>query len=157
MVQVIGEDPLNLARAVGTRYALGIIAAEGKGRCVISHAAIAPGQIIEVAPTLVFEKAERERIDGTTLANYYFNLGRTDRGQDMSEFRGCIPLGASALCNHSPQPNAECVVVSSDAGFFFVLSSLRDIVPGEEICIEYRDPWFEPEPPVFVHDMPVAP
>jgi hypothetical protein len=121
--------------------------AEGKGRCLVAGGAIPAGELIEVAPTLIIDRAERDHVDRTTLTDYYFNLGRTTARTDLHNFDGCLALGVATLCNHSPDPNAECVVLSTDEGFFFLLSSLRTIAQGEEICIRYRDPWFEYRPP----------
>jgi len=93
---------------------------------------------------LIIPRDERELVDRTIVVNYYFNLGREDAEIDMNQFEACIPLGSAALCNHSSDPNAKCIVISGLSGYFFVLTSLKEISPGEEICTKYTNLWFDP-------------
>jgi SET domain-containing protein len=51
---------------------------------------------------------------------------------------GAVGGNATAFINHSCAPNAFMRVVPGDKLVFF---ALRDIAPGEEITINYRDPY----------------
>jgi uncharacterized protein len=50
---------------------------------------------------------------------------------------GAVRGNATAFINHSCAPNAFMRVVAAEKVAFF---ALRDIEPGEEITIDYRDP-----------------
>ncbi|HZI20461.1 MAG TPA: SET domain-containing protein-lysine N-methyltransferase [Pyrinomonadaceae bacterium] len=50
---------------------------------------------------------------------------------------GAVGGDATAFINHSCEPNAFMRAVAADKVAFF---ALRDIEPGEEITIDYKDP-----------------
>jgi hypothetical protein len=51
---------------------------------------------------------------------------------------GAVGGDATAYINHSCEPNAFMRIVPGDKVAFF---ALRDITPGEEITMNYRDPY----------------
>jgi uncharacterized protein len=57
-------------------------------------------------------------------------------GEDLA-VDGAVGGDATAFINHSCEPNAFMRVVAAEQVAFF---ALRDIEPGEEITIDYRDP-----------------
>jgi SET domain-containing protein len=57
-------------------------------------------------------------------------------GEDTA-IDGAVGGDATAFINHSCEPNAFMRVVSDEKVAFF---ALRDISPGEEITMDYRDP-----------------
>jgi uncharacterized protein len=82
------------------------------------------GEIIEVAPLIVIPKSEIELIELTRLSQYYFL---------MKSGSIAIALGYGSLYNHSSDPNAEFKEVEGS----MVFSSLKGILRGEEITIDY--------------------
>lgn len=102
---------------------------------------IPQGAVIEVCPVLLFDKQQLPLMRQTVLDDYYFDWG--DDGEWYA-----LALGYGSLYNHSYEPNA-------DYGMDFEhntidVYALQDIVPGEEIFINYngsaddRSPvWFE--------------
>ncbi|HEX8203993.1 MAG TPA: SET domain-containing protein [Isosphaeraceae bacterium] len=109
---------------------------QGKGRGVFARRLIRKGAIIERVPVIVLPA--EEVVGGTTLANYSFQWGR---GQ------AALALGYGSLYNHSYRPNARYWDVGPQTKEF---TALRDIVPGEEITVNYHGKprsrsavWFE--------------
>ena len=108
---------------------------------VFAAAPIDAGAVIEICPVLLFPKAELASVRQTMLDDYYFDWG--DDGEWYA-----FALGYGSLYNHSYTPNA-------DYGMDFEnktidIYCLRDIAPGEEICINYNGSpddqsrvWFE--------------
>ncbi|MFN0014585.1 MAG: SET domain-containing protein [Saprospiraceae bacterium] len=111
------------------------------GMGVFAAGLIPEGAVIEVCPVLLFPMAELPAVRQTMLDDYYFDWG--DDGQWYA-----LALGYGSLYNHAYEPNA-------DYGMDFEnktidIYALRDIVPGEEIFINYNGSpenqekvWFE--------------
>lgn len=108
---------------------MGIGQTEGKGRGVFAWKHIPAGTLIDEAPVVVVPAAEIEHVRRTILRDYYFEWG-----PDESE--AALLLGTFALCNHSYQPNA--VYVRNPERMTISFFARRDIVPGEEITINYH-------------------
>ncbi len=108
----------------------------GKGRGVVATQDVPAGTEIVTCPVIVYDWTDAGRIEKTRLGDYNFRFG--ERSQ-----RSCIALGPIALCNHDDSPNAELVCREDEEAMSLV--AVRDIAPGEEICIRYRRPlWFTP-------------
>jgi SET domain-containing protein len=114
----------------------------GKGRGVFARRRIGRGEVIERSPVIVIPAAEWGRVESTVFFDYTFTWGRD--GQDAA-----VALGYGSLYNHSYAPNARYVPRVADQTI--EIRALRDIVPGEEITINYNgEPddrstlWFEP-------------
>lgn len=97
-----------------------------KGRGVFSEYKIREGEIIEIAPVLTFTKEDHEWISETKLGNYVFDWGKG----------GCaLALGCGSLYNHDINPNAEYCLYANK---IMQVIARRNIVPGEEITINYN-------------------
>ena len=104
-----------------------------KGRGVFAKEKILKDEIIEEAPVIVIDADQCEHIEKTNLSNYYFDWGQNDE-------QGAIVVGLCQLCNHSYLPNAQYFQDLNNTTFKFI--ALRDIEPGEEVCVNYN---FDPE------------
>ncbi len=94
-----------------------------KGRGLYAGRSMRSGQVLEVAPLLVYP---RRRVDGHTQRYvWYYGNGYA------------IPLGRMSLCNHSKKPNVEVVLDEETAAA--TLAALRAIAAGEELLIDYGD------------------
>lgn len=102
----------------------------GAGRGVFAKEGIASGTLIEACPVVALhDPKERARLRKTGLVNYYFLWGE-NRDQPA------ICLGWGSIYNHSYAPNARYEKVMEEGRMHFY--ALRDIVPGEEIVVNYN-------------------
>lgn len=111
------------------------------GTGVFAAEPIEAGAVIEICPVILFPKAQLDAVRQTVLDDYYFDWGEDDGWYAFA-------LGYGSLYNHSYAPNA-------DYGMDFEnktidIYCLRNIEPGEEICINYNGSpddrskvWFE--------------
>jgi SET domain-containing protein len=106
-----------------------------RGRGVFSARAVTAGDTIELCPVIVLPPADLPLIHRSALHDYYFLWGE---GRD----RAAIALGFGSLYNHSSRPNAE---IDMDLEMELIaIRCIRDILPGEEVTIDYQpDPDFE--------------
>jgi SET domain-containing protein len=113
-----------------------------KGRGVFAAGPIAPGELLEMAPTGELDRRDTDTILHTTLDDYYFAHPADPEG-------GLLVFGLSSLMNHAGRPNAETTARHARGiGWIVELRALRAIAPGEELTRRYScEPWFEPEPP----------
>lgn len=112
------------------------------GMGVFAAEPIPEGAVIEICPVLLFPKTQLAQVRQTVLDDYYF-----DWGDDGDWF--ALALGYGSLYNHSYEPNADYGMDFDNKTID--IYSLRDIEPGEEICINYNGApgdrtkvWFEP-------------
>ena len=105
----------------------------GRGRGVVALRGFSRGELVERAPVIVLAPADRERIQGTLLARYYFEWGD-------DEASAAIALGYGSLYNHSYDPNLRYEFFEQHLAIDFV--ALRDIAAGEELgdVSTLRDP-----------------
>ena len=117
------------------------VSVPGKGRGVRAVVAIARGEEMEVAPTILLSSEDCDRIEGIPLGDYYF-------AHPTNADDGLVVLGLASLCNHAENPNAEVRWhEDSGVGWLARLTALRAIGAGEEITRRYRcPPWFEVKP-----------
>lgn len=108
---------------------IGIGQTADKGRGVFAWKHIPAGTLIDEPPVVVVPAAEMEHLHRTILRDYYFEWG-------PGETEAALLLGTVALCNHSYQPNAVYIRNRERATIAFF--ARRDIVPGEEITINYH-------------------
>ena len=94
-----------------------------KGRGVFAKEFIRAGTTIERVPVLVVPIAD---IAASRLADYAFTWSRR---------RVALALGYGSLYNHSYTPNARYLEAGRSAQEFV---AIRDIVPGEEITVNYN-------------------
>ncbi len=93
------------------------------GRGVFALVPCLKGQVLDRGPVLLLPHDE---LDGTLLGWYVF-------AHDDEHLALC--LGHLSMTNHSMDPNAEVFI--SDDGSNYELTALRDILPNEEIFIDY--------------------
>lgn len=111
------------------------------GLGVFTKTHIPAQSIIEICPIIYLPPKDIPGVQKTELNNYYFEWDEDRKG-------GAIALGYGSIYNHSVEPNAY-YDVDSDNKQLYILA-FRNIVPGEEITINYNgDPdnkekvWFE--------------
>jgi uncharacterized protein len=109
-----------------------IAAAAGKGRGVFTRERIAAGTVVEVAPVVVMEKADRVHLDKTLLHDYIFEWG-------PEKDQCCMALGYIPLYNHSYTSNCEYFMDFEEATIF--VKTVRDIAAEEELTINYNGDW----------------
>ncbi len=114
---------------------------QGKGRGTVATQPIEKGQLIEAAPTCTLPPAQRQIIDTTTVAQYYFVRPSeySDINACKSQLNGYLVFGLCSLCNHSTHPNAVVKWVEGEDGLWAHLIALRDIRPDEEITLFYTN------------------
>lgn len=96
------------------------------GRGVFTAREIPRGSLVELAPVIVLDRVDRQAIHDTHLHDYYFVW----EGESAA-----IALGYGSLYNHSGAPNLD---FEMDYDFRQIrFTTLRDIVAGEELCIDY--------------------
>jgi uncharacterized protein len=112
-----------------------------KGRGVFTNEAIAADTVIEIAPVIVMNSAEREHLDQTLLHDYIFEWG-DDRKQCA------LALGWVSIYNHSYQSNCEYLMDFEEQGM--IIKTVKNISEGEELTINYngefndgKKVWFE--------------
>ena len=98
------------------------------GRGVFTGKNIPADTTIELAPVILLDPADTERIHDTHLHDYYFLWG---------EEGSAIALGYGSLYNHSSQPNADFRMDFDRKEIKFF--ALKDIPAGKEILINYTD------------------
>lgn len=113
----------------------------GKGRGVLARAGISCGEVIEIAPVIVFPKEQWEQIAETEFSCFCYFWGT-----DMED--GALALGLGSLYNHSYEPNARYIRHIESQTMEYV--AIKDIEEGEEVTINYngspdnRSPvWFD--------------
>lgn len=105
---------------------------EGKGRGIFTSKNIPADTIIEESPVIVLSASDRILLDKTLLHDYIFEWG-----EDKDEC--CMALGFIPLYNHSYQSNCEYFMDFEEESIH--VKTVRDIVTGEEITINYNGDW----------------
>ncbi|HNB81066.1 MAG TPA: SET domain-containing protein-lysine N-methyltransferase [Chitinophagaceae bacterium] len=112
---------------------------EQKGWGVFTKEAIPADTLIEVSPVVVMSAKEKVLLDQTRLHDYIFH---------WQDEECCMATGLVPVYNHSPLSN--CEYFQDYENGTISIRSVREIAPGEELCINYNgdfnnsDPvWFE--------------
>ena len=100
-----------------------------KGRGVFTSEPIAKGTVIEIAPVIVLNKVEREKVEQTLLYDYIFEWG-----DDLS--MAAVALGYVSFYNHTIQPN--CKYQMDFDHLTITISTIADVAEGEELFINYN-------------------
>ncbi len=103
-----------------------------KGRGVFSHERIPANTVIEIAPVIVMEIADREHLDKTLLHDYIFEWGKEKNKCAMA-------LGLIPIYNHSYKSNCEYFMDFEDDSI--MVKTVRVIENGEELTINYNGDW----------------
>ena len=113
--------------------------ADGKGRGLFAVAAIAKGELIDLACTVPLTPEQCLKLDKMLpFGDFYF-------AHPEDPTAGLVILGMASLCNHADRPNAHVDYQwEPDFGWVATLTALADIAAGEEITYHYRCAiWFE--------------
>lgn len=121
-----------------TFYQLEIKQIAGKGRGVFATEPIATDQTIEIAPVIVMNAEERKLLDQTLLHDYIFEW----KPEGVNDC--CMALGNVPVYNHSYASNAE-YFMDYEAQTITV-RSVRSILAGTEITINYNGDWNDETP-----------
>lgn len=103
-----------------------------RGRGIFTRQAIAAETIVEVAPVIVMSAADRANLDKTLLHDYIFEWGKSNQECAMA-------LGYVPIYNHSYQSNCEYFM--DFEGETIMIKTVRNIVSGEELTINYNGNW----------------
>jgi SET domain-containing protein len=121
--------------------AIHISISKGKGRGVFTNEKIEKGTLIEIAPVIVMNAADKKLLDQTLLHDYIFEWGDDKTNCAMA-------LGWVPVYNHSYQSNCE-YEMDFDAQTI-TIKTMRDIEAGEELFINYNGDWNNTKPLWFV-------
>ena len=102
------------------------------GRGVFTSGQLASNIIIEISPVIVMSHEERKFLDQTLLHDYIFEWG-SDQQQC------CMALGYIAVYNHSYLSNCEYQMDFEER--LITIKTVRDILAGEELFINYNGNW----------------
>jgi len=111
-----------------------------RGRGVFTTEPIESGTTIEIAPVLVLNALDREKVEQTLLYDYIFEWGEDHKS-------AAVALGYASIYNHTKLANCK---YDMDYEYQTIsIITLRDIEQGEELFINYNgeggaDPtWFK--------------
>jgi uncharacterized protein len=102
------------------------------GRGVFTHEIIAADTIVEIAPVIVMSSTDRQHLDKTKLHDYIFEWGKNKE-------QCCMALGYIPIYNHSYRSNCEYFMDYDDETI--MVKTVREILPGEELTINYNGDW----------------
>lgn len=105
---------------------------EGKGRGVFTKTAIRAGKVIEHSPVIVMDAGDRKMLDKTLLQDYIFEWGEDKKQCAMA-------LGYIPIYNHSYASNCEYFMEFEKDSMY--IKTVREILPGEELTINYNGDW----------------
>lgn len=110
------------------------------GRGVFTAEDIEANTVVEVAPVIIMSGEERKLLDKTLLHDYIFEWG--DDYQDC-----CMALGYVPVYNHSYSSNCEYEMDFENE--VIQVKTIRPIVAGEELFINYNGNWNDETPVWF--------
>jgi uncharacterized protein len=113
---------------------------EKMGRGVFTSEAIQAGTIVETSPVIVMSAEERKIMDQTLLHDYIFEWGE-------DEDQCCMALGYVPVYNHSYESNCEYEMDYGNARIS--IRTVREIMAGEELFINYNGDWNDEKPVWF--------
>jgi uncharacterized protein len=112
----------------------------GKGRGVFTREDIPPMKTIEISSVLVMNGDSRKLLDQTALHDYIFEWGT---GEDQC----CVAWGYVSMYNHSYEANCEYFMDFDTQTV--TIKTVRKIMQGEELTINYNGDWNDPKPVWF--------
>ena len=125
-------DTATTARTYVAESALG-------GRGVFAAEAMAAGEVVEVAPVIVFPAEERDLLEASSLRDHWY--GWTDDGD------AAVAFGHASFYNHADDPT--CEYEAHEVLDALVVRLRRAVAAGEELTIDYtgggvEELWFHP-------------
>lgn len=112
----------------------------GKGKGVFTKEKITANILVEEAPVIVMSASERILLDKTLLHDYIFEWG-----EDKSQC--CMALGLVPIYNHSYASNCEYFMDFEEQTI--EIKTVREILGGEELTINYNGDWNNKKPVWF--------
>ncbi|MBL7682215.1 MAG: SET domain-containing protein-lysine N-methyltransferase [Flavipsychrobacter sp.] len=122
-------------------HAIYIDTTNNKGRGVFTSQPIIADEVIEISPVIVMSAEERNLLDQTTLHDYIFEW--TPDGN----IQCCMAQGYISVYNHSYASNCEYFMNYEDNTI--MIKTVRDIIAGEELTINYNGDWNDEKPVWF--------
>jgi SET domain-containing protein len=110
-----------------------------KGLGVFTSENIPANTVIEISPVVILNAAERQIVDQTILHDYIFNWGE--------DGAACLALGYVSVYNHSSASNCEYEMDYETR--LITIRTVRDVITGEELCINYHGNWNDTRPVWF--------
>ena len=108
----------------------------GKGKGVYTRQMIPEGKVVEESPVIVMNSSDRLLLDQTLLHDYIFEWG------DQKD-QCCMALGFIPLYNHDYTSNCEYFMdFQNDT---IQVKTVRVILAGEELTINYNGDWNDPK------------
>ncbi|GAO45729.1 hypothetical protein FPE01S_08_00490 [Flavihumibacter petaseus NBRC 106054] len=107
------------------------------GRGVFTSDFLPSGTVVEISPVIVMSKEDRGWLDKTALHDYIFEWGNDKQSC-------CMALGYVPLYNHSYASNCE-YEMDFDASLMKI-TTMRDVLAGEELFINYNGNWDDATP-----------
>lgn len=108
---------------------LTIASSANRGRGVFTTQFIAMSTVIEIAPVIVMNAADRIHLEKTLLYDYIFEWGEDQKS-------AAVGLGYISIYNHAIQPNC---IYEMDFEFDTIsIKTIRDIEIGDELFINYN-------------------
>ena len=117
-----------------------IASSPNRGRGVFTTEPIKANTVIEIAPVIVVDANEREKLEQTLLYDYIFEWGEDSK-------MAAVALGYISIYNHSNQPN--CAYVMDFDHQTISITTLFDIEVGKELFINYMHPEGASSDPVW--------
>jgi uncharacterized protein len=108
------------------------------GRGVFTSKAIPAETVIEISPVIIMTVEDRVHIDKTKLQNYIFEWG------DKDSNHCCMALGFVPMYNHSYKSNCEYIMDIETETIY--IQTVRPIIKGEELTINYNGDWNNAKP-----------
>jgi hypothetical protein len=121
-------------------HSLYLDAAPGKGKGVFTREALPPMKIIEMSSVLVMDDTARKLLDQTALHDYIFEWGSESQ-------QCCVAWGYISMYNHSYEANCEYFMDFDEA--IITIKTMRKILPGTELTINYNFDWNQKNPVWF--------
>jgi len=115
------------------------------GRGVFTQALIEADTVIEIAPVIVMNAADRQKLDETLLHDYIFEWG-----EEKNEC--CMALGYVPVYNHSYTSNCEYEM--DFEAQTITIKTKQPVQAGEELFINYNGNWNDPKPVWFEDKKP---
>ena len=112
----------------------------GMGRGVFAATDLKKNVVIEIAPVIVMNHADRAFLDKTLLHDYIFEWGEK---QDQC----CMALGYVPLYNHSYRSNCEYEMDFKKQ--IIKVRTVKTVKAGEELFINYNGDWNNEKPVWF--------
>lgn len=112
-----------------------------KGLGIFTRESLPAGLCVELSPVLVMDEAARLHLDKTLLHDYIFEWMPSGVNQC------CMALGYLSIYNHAPASNCEYFMMYDENKMY--IQTIRPLVAGEELSINYNGDWNNSAPVWF--------